>query len=74
MKTPSLRRIVSNVARSFAEAMVMTDPLVYSCYLRCQAEADDNSSTRLGARPNKSQVAARVPVVPAELTLYPAAD
>lgn len=38
MKTPFLKRIVSTAARSLAEGMVVTDPLVYHCYLRCTAE------------------------------------
>jgi len=31
------QRILTTVGRSFAEGMVMTDPLVYSCYLKCAA-------------------------------------
>ena len=73
MKTISLR-IVSSVAWSFAEGMVMADPLACGCFLRVKAEADDTWSPPLGARPNERCVDAHVPLVPADVSLYAAAN
>jgi hypothetical protein len=74
MKTISLRRIVSSVAWSFAAGMVMTDALACGCFLRCRAEADATWSPPLGARPNERRVDAHVPLVPADVSLYAAAN
>jgi hypothetical protein len=74
MKTISLWRIVSNVAWSFAAGLVMTDALAYGCFLRCQAGADATWSPPLGARPNERRADAHVPLVPADVSLYPAAN
>jgi hypothetical protein len=55
MKTRFLKRIVSSVARSFAEGMVMADPLVYGGYLRCMAEAEERAAPRDQERVSRSE-------------------
>ena len=60
MKTPSLKRIVGTFARSFAEGMLMTDPFVYTSYLRCKAE--EQAAPRVDEHPNRSALTARTAV------------
>jgi hypothetical protein len=74
MKTISLRRIVSGVAWSFVEGMVMTDPVARACFLRVKSEADNTWSPPLGTRPNGRRVDAHVPRVPADVSLHAAAN
>ena len=50
MTTKWWKRILTTVGRSFAEGMVMTDPLVYSYYLQCTAENLETQSRPAASR------------------------
>lgn len=50
MNAPSLRRFVITVARTCAEGMMMTDPALCACYVRCKAELDESASLAANVR------------------------
>lgn len=50
MNALSLKRFVVTVARTCAEGMVMTDPALCACYVRCKAELHESASLATNLR------------------------
>jgi hypothetical protein len=45
--TGSLKRLAITVAQSCAEGMMVSDPVLYACYVRCKADIDEEAAPRV---------------------------